>query len=404
MAAFRYRAATVAGDLKVGVIDAASAAEAMQRLRRSGLIPLDATATRGRADAPNSSAPDGATRAAIINTIGELAVLLDAGMTLDRALTISVENAAHPRVRAIFSGLSGRVKEGTALSRAMMDMGATFPPMASAMVEAGEANGKLGEALARLAQTLERGEALRRTIISSMIYPILLLVVAVGVVSVMLLFVVPQFESLFADQAVRLPLATRVVMFASHGLKSYGLFLVLGIGGVVVVLRESLKRPAARRAWDQALLSTPGLGGFVAKVEIARFARVLGSLVDGGVPLPTGLGIAQRSLIRAPLREAVETVAGGLKQGAGLSGPLAATGYFPAMAISFLRTGEETAQLGLMLERLADVLDRDVRTAVERFTGLLTPVVTLLMAGLVGGVIGSIISAILGFNDLALPS
>ncbi len=404
MPAFRYRAATPSGEIRLGVVDAASAAEVMARLRGTGLIPLEATQTKARPDGAPVANPDAATRQALINAIGELAVLLGAGLTLDRALGISVDNADRPSLKAVLAGVSERVKEGASLSRAMIAAGPIFPPMASAMAEAGEANGQLGEALDRLAQTLDRGEALRRTIVSSLIYPALLFVVAVSVVGVMLLFVVPQFETLFSDQTVRLPFATRVVMGASHDLRAYGLVGLLGLGAAVFIAREGLKRPSARRSLDQALLTVPGIGSLVSKAETARFARVLASLVDGGVALPAALAIAQRSLTNSHMAEAVGRVASGLKEGGGLSGPLSATKVFPPMAISFLRTGEETARLGLMLDRLADVLDRDVRIAIDRLMGLLTPVVTLLMATMVGGIIASIISAILGFNDLALPS
>jgi general secretion pathway protein F len=404
MTAFRYRAATNAGEVRIGVLDAPSADAAMERVRRIGLIPIEALETKARPDAPGLTKPDGATRQALINALGELSVLLGAGMTLDRALAISVENAGRPALKATLSTLHGRVKEGVSLSRALADLGSTFPPMASAMAEAGEANGKLGEALGRLAETLDRDEALRRTVVSSLIYPALLFCVTGGVIGVMLLFVVPQFETLFSDQAVKLPFATRMVMAASHDLKTYGWAGLFMLAAGVFGLREILRRPAARRRLDRMLISAPGVGALITKAEVARFARVLASLVDGGVPLPTALGIAQRSLSNIHMAEGIGQVAAGLKRGGGLSGPLAATRLFPPMAISFLRTGEETARLGLMLDRLADVLDRDVKITVQRLVDLLTPLVTLIMAAIVGGVIASIISAILGFNDLALPS
>jgi general secretion pathway protein F len=404
MATFRYRAATAAGQMRYGVIDAVSAGEAMTSLRRQGLVPIEAQPTGAKAGSGAGQSLDAAGRQALINAFGELAVLLGAGLTLDRALAMSVDNARQPKVKALLAVLHGRVKEGHALSRALAEAGPAMPALASAMAEAGEAGGRLGESLARLAETLDRAEALRRTIVSSLIYPALLLVVACSVIGVMLLFVVPQFETLFTDQAVKLPFATRMVLGASHALKAYGLGALLVAGGGVFLARQALSAPAARRSLDRSLLSAPGLGPLITKAEVARFARVLGSLVDGGVPLPAALGIARRSIGNSHMTEAVAQVAAGLKEGGGLSGPLAATGLFPPMAIGFLRTGEETAALGLMLSRLADVLDREVRTAVERLMGLLTPAVTLLMAALVGGIIASIISAILGFNDLALPS
>jgi len=404
VAAFRYRAATTAGDLRAGVLEAGSAREAMDSLRRTGLIPIEALETKSAAGGSGKKAPGAAMRQALINALGELAVLLDAGMTLDRALALSVDNASRPPLKATMALLRDRVKEGVALSRAMKELGVALPPMASAMAEAGEANGKLAQALARLAETLDYGEALRRTIVSSLIYPGLLIAVATGVIGVMLLFVIPQFETLFSDQAVKLPFATRMVMGASHLLRTYGWAVLLGLVALVVFVSQAAKRPQTRRALDSLLLSTPMVGPLAAKAETARFARVLASLVDGGVPLPTALGIAERSLNNHVLLQAVGKVAAGLKQGGGLSRPLAETRLFPAMAISFIRTGEETAQLGLMLTRLADVLDREVRTTLQRLVELITPVVTLGMAAIVGGVIASIISAILGFNDLAISS
>jgi len=150
------------------------------------------------------------------------------------------------------------------------------------------------------------------------------------------------------------------------------------------------------------ILRAPQIGPLVVNAETAAFARTMGSLVDGGVPLPSALAIAQRSVANTHMAGVIAKVTAGLKEGAGLSGPLAASKIFPPMALSFLRTGEETAQLGLMLGRLADVLDRTVRTSLERLVGILTPAITVFMAGIVATVIASIMSAILGFNDLAL--
>jgi general secretion pathway protein F len=157
-----------------------------------------------------------------------------------------------------------------------------------------------------------------------------------------------------------------------------------------------------RRSFDRVILGVPVIGRVVTNAETAAFARTLGSLVDGGVPLPTALAIAQRSVSNAHVAAAVGEVVVAVKQGGGLSRPIAATGVFPSMALSFLRTGEETAQLGLMLGRLADVLDRTVRAAIQRMLAILTPAITVIMGATVATVIASIMSAILGFNDLAL--
>ncbi|HEX4182673.1 MAG TPA: type II secretion system F family protein [Caulobacteraceae bacterium] len=402
MATFRYRAATSSGALRSGVLDGESRADVIGQLLRMGMRPIEAVATSATADSSATVRLNGQTRQAMVNAIGELAVLLQAGLALDRALTVCVGNIPHAGVKATFDKLLARVKEGEPLSRAMAASNGFFPPMASAMCEAGEADGRLGVALARLAETLDRAEALRQSVVSSLVYPALLLVVATSVILVMLLVVVPQFEGLFAGAKGKLPLATRVVMATSEGVRAFGLQALAGIAAAVFALRAWLKRPSVRLSFDRLILGVPQLGGLIRSAETAAFARTLGSLVDGGVPLPMALGIAERSVSNTHMTGAIAKVAAGVKQGGGLSGPLAASGVFPPMALSFLRTGEETAQLGLMLGRLADVLDRSVRSTTERMLAVLTPAITVVMGAIVATVIASIMSAILGFNDLAL--
>ena len=404
MAIYRYRAATAGGAVRSGALEGASRADAIQQLRRLGLMPIETAEAAGEAETKAALKANGRTRQASINAIGELAVLLDAGLTLDRSLGVVVENILNPAVKAVFAKLHERVKEGAPLSRAMAESRGLFPPLASAMAEAGEADGRLGAALARLAESLDRAEALRQTVISSLVYPAMLIAVATGVVLVMLFFVVPQFEGMFSDNQAKLPLITRMVMAASDGVRHYGWLGLIAIVAAVSAARQWLRRPGVRLTFDRSVLAAPQIGALVINAQTAVFARTLGSLVDGGVPLPTALSIAQRSLSNSHMAAQIAKVAAGLKQGGGLSGPLAATGIFPAMAMSFLRTGEETAQLGKMLGRLADVLDRQVRSTIARMIAILTPAITVFMGAVVATVIASIMSAILGFNDLALAS
>jgi general secretion pathway protein F len=401
MATFRYRAATPSGSIRAGALDGESREDVIAQLRRLGLMPIE-TAPAAAGATVGAVRASGQTRQAVINAIGELSVLLEAGLALDRALAVCVDNILNPAVKAAFARIHARVKEGATLSHAMGEAKGLFPPMAPAMCEAGEADGRLGSGLARLAESLDRAEALRQTVISSLVYPAMLMVVATGVILMMLLVVVPQFEVLFEGAHGKLPLATRLVMGASRGVRAYGLIGLGVLVAVVLGVRQWLTLPSVRLAFDRAILRAPQLGPLIISAETAAFARTLGSLVDGGVPLPTALGIAQRSVSNSHMAGAIEKVAVGLKEGGGLSGPLSASGVFPPMALSFLRTGEETARLGLMLGRLADVLDRAVRSTIQRLIGIITPAITVFMGAVVATVIASIMSAILGFNDLAL--
>lgn len=403
MATFRYRAVRFDGSSLSGELEAADRREAAASLRRTGATPLELvvapTAKAGRPRRAGSKA-----RLAAATSIGELAVLLEAGLQLDRALALAVENVEDRGVAAHLAEMLRDVRQGVPLSRAIAQRPDLFSPTAVAMAEAGEANGRLGEALTRLAGTLQQEAALRHLVTSSMIYPIALLVIAIGVVLLMLLFVVPQFESMFASTTQKLPAATVVVMGASRLLRHYGLVLVLGLGIALFGAAVALRQPAVRLMRDRLVLMMPQLGELIRRVETARFARTLGALIEGEVALPAALALAQRTLSNQVLERAIGTVATGVREGGGLTAPLAASGVLPRLAIGFLRTGEETSQLGMMLTRLADVLDRDIRIRLERLIGILTPVITVVLGATVAGIIASIMSAILGFNDLALSS
>jgi general secretion pathway protein F len=402
MALYRYRAATAGGELRSGTLEGHSASDVLERVRRLGLMPIEAVETKTQAARKSTVSVSGATRQAVANSLGELAVLLNAGLALDRALAVSIENCQRPILKSAFVKMRERVKEGWPLARAMAEADHLFPPMACAMAEAGEASGKLDSSLARAAEALERAAALRQTIVSSLVYPAILIVIAVSVICLMLLFVVPQFEDLLTEAGGKVPFMTRLIMDASDAVRAYGWLMLLVLLVGAVALYRWLQQPAVRNAFDRNVLRLPQLGPIVAKAETARFARTLGSLVDSGVALPTALMISKKSFVNSYMGDAVGRVAAGLKEGAGLSGPLAATRLFPPMAMSFLRTGEETAQLGIMLTRLADVLDREVRNSIQRVIAIMTPVITVVLGVSVATIIASIMSAILGFNDLAL--
>lgn len=402
MLAFRYRGTDSHGKRVQGQIDAASREEAVRRLRQSAIMPIDVSPGSGTAQPTGTVRRTGKTRQAITRSIGELAVLLNAGIALERAMALMLDSVEDAALRAELATMQKAVKEGAPLSRTMAERAGLFPPMAAAMAEAGEADGKLGAALERLADALQRDDDLRSLIITAMIYPIILVVLSVAVIAMMLLFVVPQFESLFAGAADRLPAASRFIMQASQTLRSDGWWMVLLLVAAGFAMRQVLRQPQARAARDRWILGVPQIGSLVRGAETARFARTLGVLVEGGVPLPSATLLAGRSIGNSHMAAAVREVAGGMKEGGGLTAPLAAADIFPKKAIGFFRTGEETSELGPMLTRLADVLDRDVKIQLQRLVGLLTPAITVILGAVVATIIAAIMAAILGFNDLAL--
>lgn len=403
MGRFAYRAVTASGGAASGELESPTRAQAVAAVRKLGLSPIELNEVANAAQSRRNNVGS-KSRTAVTKTISELAVLIGAGLQLDRALALAIENIESPAVRSQFLEILSNVKEGMPLSRAMAANAAMFPPMAVAMTEAGEADGKLGAALARLAEALTQADELRALVITSMIYPVILLVIAVAVILLMLLFVVPQFETLFVGAGDKLPDASRAVMAASQLLRSHGLVLLF-VGVVATVgLRQWLRRPSMKLPVDRMMLRIPQIGTLVRYIDTARFSRTLSVLITGGVALPVALAMAQRAINNREIGDAVARVASGVKEGEGLTAPLAAANVLPKLAIGFLRTGEETSQLGPMLGRLADVLDREVKIRLERLIGILTPAITVILGATVAVIIASIMTAILGFNDLAVGS
>lgn len=404
MASFRYRAVAAGGAARAGVIEAPDARAALIQLRRQGETPLEVAEVKGgAATLSRRGRVSGPARRAAAKLVAELGVLLNAGLPTDRALALALDNVDQPAALARLRPMLPKVREGVPLSRALADTEGLFPPMAQAMVEAGEANGRLGDALVRLGDTLDRAEELRQLIVSSSIYPVALLVIAVGVIGLMLLFVVPQFETVFASSpTAKLPAASLAVMSASRFLRRDGLVLLAVLALAVLPLRHLFRRPAVRARWDRVVLRLPQLGPVVSYSQTAQFTRTLAVLIQGGVDLPQALGTARRSLSNSAIADAVGRVAAEVKEGGGLSGPLAATGMFPRLALGFFRTGEETSRLGPMLDRLADVLEAEVRLRLSRLIAVLTPAITVILGSIVATIIAAIMTAILGFNDLAV--
>lgn len=400
MTAYRYRAVDAAGAASLGAIDAENHGAALAHLRARGLMPIEVA--EARAQDERRGRVGGAARRAAAKLVGELGVLLGAGLPIDRAFALALDNVEHMPTSVQLAAALREVREGAPFSRALSGTG-LLPPMAQAMIEAGEADGHLAEAMVRLAATLEAREELRRMIIGQAIYPAALLVIAIGVILLMLLFVIPQFDTVFASTpTAKLPAASMAILAASRLTRLYGLYVVLLLGLAVPLAVRAWRTERVRSGVDRFVLEIPQLGTIIRYAETAQLARTLGVLIQGGVDLPVALAMARRSINNHHMGQAVDRAAILLREGGGLTAPLAATGVLPRLAIGFLRTGEETSRLGPMLDKLAVVLDREVRLRIERLVAVLTPAITVLLGGIVAAVIASIMTAILGFNDLAL--
>lgn len=405
MTAFHYTAIDKAGRLVSGVAEAASEGEAASRLQRDGLIPARLRPA-GRGSGLGGAfrllpARPGLRRAEVANFTREAAVMLEAGMDLDRTLRFLIETAPNPRVARVLTRLRDTVRDGAPLAAAMAEHPGSFSRLYVGLVRAGEAGGTLAATLARLATLLERQRALAATVTSALIYPALLLVAALGSIALLLTQVLPQFVPLFEQNGAALPGPTRILIAIGDSVSAYGLYGLIAALVLALVLRAALRRPGSRLAADRLLLRLPVLGGLTREVLAARFSRTLGTLLINGVPLLAALDIVRDALGNGAAIRAVERAAASAKGGAGLAAPLAEAGVFPPRTTFLLRLGEETAQLGPLALRAAEIHEEGTRTAINRLVALLVPAITVVMGAAVAAIVSALLLAMLSLNDLA---
>jgi general secretion pathway protein F len=404
MPAFRYTAIDPAGQTVRGTMDAATEAEVVRHLQRQGSIPMRAepAGTRGIGDLLSRDiGRRGMGRQDVANFTRELSIMLGAGQDLDRSLRFLVDTAPNARVRATVEGLRKTVRDGGSLATALGAHPGSFPKLYVGLVRAGEAGGTLAPTLDRLADLLERERALASTITSAMIYPGLLLLAAVGSITLLLTQVLPQFVPLFEQSGAALPRPTQLLIATGDAVSAYGLYALLALIALALAARQALRQPRPRMMRDRLLLRLPVVGGLTREVIAARFTRTLGTLLNNGVPLIGALGIVQDAIGNLAGVAAVERATVSAKGGAGLSRPLGESGVFPARTIYLLRLGEETAQLGPMALRAAEIHEEKTRLGVQRLVALLVPAITVVMGLVIAGIVASLLLAMLGLNDLA---
>lgn len=410
MAEFAYKAASAGGGVVEGSIEARSRDEAIRRLVDQGLTPVgvfDRAAVAPVAAAPKKGVrlrfgADRPTRADVLALTSELAVMLRAGLPLDNALRVLRGMDHRPSVAALIAAILEAVKGGMPLSRALAQHGELFGAFYVNMVRSGEASGQLGAVLTRLVEHLERMRALRESVVSALIYPGILLTVAVLSVLAILVFIVPQFETLFRDSHEALPLATRLILAAAGVVTGYGVYLLVAAIAAGFGSARWLRSEQGRR-WLQLRLSRlPVLGRIRHDYNMARFTRTFGTLLTNGVPILTALGIAGETLEDVQLRDAIKGVAPKVKSGGRLAEALNGTRCFEPLAINLVRVGEETGSLDKMVLELASILDRKVETGIKRGLTLLEPVLILGLGLVIAVVIVSILMGILTVNELAL--
>ena len=397
MPTFSYRALKADGKIAEGVLDAVGRPDAMRQMETLGLRPVNLTekisavAKNGSANANSLGnlsfkfASKKISAKELENFTRLLSSLLAAGVPLSRALVILQKEASSPVAREKWKEIHGLVVDGLSLTDAMAKSPETFPRVYVAMVEAGETGGFLDVVLAQIAEFQSREKELKSKVLTAMLYPCILLVLALAILTLLLTFFIPKFQSIFNNMHSSLPLITQIIIGASHIVRSYGLLVAIGLAGIFFLARTWFTSEKGKRMWEGLILKTPLVGPLIAQFAMARFCRMLGTLIGAGVPLVQGLTVARRSIGNQILVDAVGQSIERVQQGGRLGQSLAdCRVLFPGSALEMISVAEESGKLDGELVRIAVVtegdLDRNLKTAVA----FAEPLLLFLIAGFIG--------------------
>ena len=401
MAAFEYLALDDNGRSRKGVLTGESPRQVRSQLRDLGLYPVQVEPV---SDTDTGKSESTLTRRVPVSSLAlmtrQLATLVRSGMPLEESLRVLGEQVKLPRLQSVVAGLRSHIMEGATLADSLAKFPAVFPEYYWTMVEAGEASGRLDDILERLADYTEQQHYLRQKVGVAMIYPIILTVVALGVVIALLTYVVPEVVRVFAYSDQTLPLLTRWMIACSEFLRNYSVML-LGLFVVSFLLWNRLMQKAGPRLKrDTLLLRLPYIGDQIRIANSARLARILAILTDSGVTLVDALGIGVKIVANIPIRQAILDAASSLREGGRLHRALDESGYFPPLLIHMISVGEESGELEKMLDRAASHYERELTTAIAAFTSLVEPVLILLMGAMVLVIVLAILLPIFEMNQL----
>ena len=402
MALYRYKAVTVSGEVLEGQLDVASNDEAVAKIQDAGNIPLEIHA----ADGVESGGLFGRlgkrqamNQTQVLQFTQQLSTLLGAGQPLDRALQILLELPESEKSKRVIERVRDHVRGGGALSDALEAEPGVFSRLYVNMVRAGEVGGALDTTLARLSNYLERAKALRESVINALIYPAILVVMVFAALFVLLAFVVPRFLPMFKDMNIELPMITKIVLFVGTTLQDWWWLIIALMFGTVILVRRRLAEPAARLAWDARVLNLRIVGPLIARLETARLARTLGTLLKNGVPLLTALTIGRNVLGNMALADAVDKASEEVKTGGGLAFALGQSKRFPRLALQMIQVGEEAGALDTMLLKVADTFDVEAKRAIDRLLAALVPALTIVMTVMVAFIMAAILLPILSITS-----
>jgi len=389
MPVFAYEGRTASGETKKGEVEAADQDAARTRLRAMQISPTKVKAKGGMGGSISLPQFDffkpKVTTKDLVIFVRQFATMIDSGLPLVQCLEIQASQATNPTLREQLSVIKESVESGTTFADALKKFPGTFDDLFRNLIAAGEVGGILDTILNRLATFLEKNEKLKRQIKGAMTYPLIVVSVAILVVTVLLLKVVPTFESMFMEFGGALPAPTQIVVDLSKFMQKNFVFMFAAIGASLYAIKFSYGTSKGRVIYDGIFLKLPVLGELLTKVAVARFCRTLGTIVASGVPILDGLEICARTAGNKIIEAAVLQAREAISEGRNIAEPLSESKVFPEMVCQMISVGESTGALDIMLTKIADFYDDEVDQAVENLTSMMEPLIMVFLGVIVGG-------------------
>jgi len=393
---YSYTAATLEGAIVEGVVEASDERAAVEKIRSTGVIPFKVSLPR---EGLTKTLSMRSSRGDLLTFTTELSALLGAGLPIDRSLNILSEISEGKQMKDVINSVLKGIREGSSFSEALNRHPAVFPRLYVSMIRAGETGGVLDVVLDKLNEFLESAKELKDSVVSAMVYPLILTVTGGISIVILLTFVIPRFSSIFKEIGGSLPLSTQIILTLSQALRSWWWILFPVVAVVLAALKFYAGTEKGALRWDEAKLRL--LGDVVRKLETARFCRTLGTLLKSGVPLLKALGNAKDVIGNRVIAGSVESIMKNVREGRGIAGPLMEAGVFPQLALSMIKVGEETGQLDSMLLKVAAAYEKALKDAVKRFMSFLEPAIILSMGIVIAFIVVSMLVAV--FSILELP-
>ena len=406
MPVYEYTALDKRGKNQNGIIDADSPIMARQKLRGSGVYPIEVKETTEKSRVSASSPIRFSTLfrrvkpSELSATTRQLSILLGAGIPLVGSLDALQAQIENPLLKRIMAEVKDSVNEGNSLAQALSRHPKVFSQIFINMIRAGEASGSLDVVLDRLAEYLEKQQALRSRIQAALAYPIIMLCIAILVLYVLLTYVLPKISGIFQDLGQALPLPTIIILGISNFMKNFWWALIIVFVLIIIILRQLIKTKKGRAIWDEIKLRFPILGSVNRKLALARFGRTLGSLLQSGVPLITSLQIVHNIVNNVLVAQAIDQTMDEIQTGKSLAAPLSKSRWFPPVTIQMINVGEQSGDLEKMLHKIADIYEQETESYIMTLMSVLEPILILFMAGIVFFIIISIVLPITEMNQL----